>query len=300
MTQQTVKASCFTAAHLDEWRGNGFVIVEGFLSEAEVARAQADLHTLVPTWEQYRDDRQSWPDAKPLTWLQFPYKVPALDDVTLHSELLDFAEQALGPYDVVLAHSEILAKYAGEADFDQPMHVDYMNNTLVVPPPDDDIDALASITYYSDVTVELGPTRVVSFQESEKWSERPSWPRDDAPELFERERKVTVPAGSIIIYTMKTFHRGSAFTATEGARFSHHIAYQRAEMTWSGWRSFPQLGAQPWMAELVTRLDPRQRSALGFPRPGHAYWRDATIAAVQRRYPDMDMTPYRDALVSRP
>jgi ectoine hydroxylase-related dioxygenase (phytanoyl-CoA dioxygenase family) len=295
VTDLGTRTSCFTDAHLDEWRTKGYVVVEGFLTSEEVERALEDLHTVVPTWEQYRDDRASWPDTKPLTFLSFPYKAEAVNDLTVHPDLIDFAERALGTDDIVLGHSEVLAKYADEMDFDQGMHADYMNNSLAVP-ADDDVDQLASITYYNDVTVDLGPTRVVSFEDSEPWRDRPGWLRADAPELFEREHSVVVPAGSIVVYTMKTYHRGSAFTATEGARFSHHIAYQRADMTWGGWRSYPQLGQTPSMQALMTRLDPRQRSVIGFPRVGHRYWTPWTIDAVQRRYPDMDMTPYREGL----
>jgi len=31
---------------------------------------------------------------------------------------------------------------------------------------------------------------------------------------------------------------------------------------------------------------------LGFPPPGHPYWNEETIAAVQMRYPKMDLAPY--------
>jgi hypothetical protein len=44
---------------------------------------------------------------------------------------------------------------------------------------------------------------------------------------------------------------------------------------------------------------PRQREAIGFPPVGHEYWNEEMIEGVSRRFPGMDMTPYRDALVSR-
>ena len=220
------------------------------------------------------------------------YDSDVLNDLTLHPKLVGFALRALGTDRILLSHSEILSKYADTTDFDQDMHCDYRNNTLVVPSLDD-IDQVASITYYSDVTVDLGPTRVLKFSESAQWSDKPSWKRDEAPELFDLEHSVTLPAGSILLYTMKTYHRGSAFTAAAGARYSHHIAFQRATNTWAGWRSFPALGGQPILERTLVALSADQRSMVGFPVPGDPYWTAGTIAAVQERYPDMDMSAYQ-------
>ena len=40
---------------------------------------------------------------------------------------------------------------------------------------------------------------------------------------------------------------------------------------------------------------PRQREVIGFPAPGHAFWNAETLEGTARRYPKMDMTPYREA-----
>jgi hypothetical protein len=34
---------------------------------------------------------------------------------------------------------------------------------------------------------------------------------------------------------------------------------------------------------------------LGFPEPGHRYWNEETLQGVARRYPLLDMTPWRQA-----
>ncbi len=160
----------------------------------------------------------------------------------------------------------------------------------------DDYEQLASISYLTDVTIELGPTRVVSFADGEPWAHQHRWDRADAPELYELERAVTVPAGSIFLYSMRTFHRGSALVATEGLRHSIHIAYQRRSMTWGGWRDYVRQGHLRPRAELVTRLSTDQRTMLGFPPPGDPYWTVASLDAVQARYPDMDISAYRDSM----
>ena len=46
----------------------------------------------------------------------------------------------------------------------------------------------------------------------------------------------------------------------------------------------------------LAELSVDQRTVLGFAAPGDPYWTDETLDAVGQRYPEMDMTPYRDAL----
>jgi hypothetical protein len=53
------------------------------------------------------------------------------------------------------------------------------------------------------------------------------------------------------------------------------------------------MGEKPEMQAFVERATPRQREVLGFPKPGDPYWTAESRAAVQLRYPKMDMAPYR-------
>lgn len=281
-----------TDEHLETWRTDGYCIVERFVDPDSVAAAVQELHEIMPTWEQFRDEREEWPDAEPFVWQQFPYRSDAMNDLALNAELISFARRALGTDDVMLSHSEALSKYASDHDFDQRMHMDYPNNTFVVPMADD-VEQMASITYLTDVTLELGPTRVVSYADGEPWAHKPNWGREEAPELFDLERAIVVPAGSIFLYSMRTFHRGSALTATEGLRHSIHVAYQRRSMTWGGWRSYVREANKPPSRQFVTRLSVDQRTMIGFPPPGDPYWTPQAIDAVQQRYPDIDMGPYR-------
>ena len=148
--------------------------------------------------------------------------------------------------------------------------------------------------YYSDVSVDLGPTYVVS---QAKTAHRMLHPRvldrsSDA-DVYEHEVPVTCPAGSAVIYSMRTFHRGSAMRANEGARFSHHMGWRNGAYRWSGQETFQHEGGRAEMDHFLTRATPEQRQLVGFPPPGHPYWDDETLAGVAARYPGMDMTPYR-------
>ena len=90
-----------------------------------------------------------------------------------HPELIAFVERMLGTNDMLLSQAAIWAKYAGTGDFDQGLHLDYQGNTLVVPRDDGEFRQINMILYYSDVSEELGPTYVVS---QENTRELPLWP----------------------------------------------------------------------------------------------------------------------------
>jgi hypothetical protein len=275
---------------LARWRTHGFAAVHGVLDDGEVAAAQAALARRVPSF----DDVRSGAAPVPTFLVQFPYDCEVLDRLVFHPTLVDFAQRALGG-DVLLSHSEMLHKYAGTGDFDQEMHQDYGNNCLVVPSRADP-DQVASITFLTDATLDMGPTAVVGFEDGAPWAHQRSWSRDDAPGLFELEHQVAMPAGSTLLYTMRTFHRGAAITAAEGCRHTIHIAYQRPSTTWAGWRSWAQLGNTPErLAALLGALNPAQRAVLGFPAPGHPFWTAETFEDTQRRFPTVDLSPYRPA-----
>jgi hypothetical protein len=282
----------FTDVHLKQLKTEGYCIVEKWLDDDLLDRAQRDLLTVVPTWEQHR-----LPFVKAPMWLDFPYQNDAANDIALHPDLIAFAEKVLETTEIVLAHSEMLIKYAGAYNMDQTMHMDWGNNSLVVP-PQDGFDQLASITYYSDVTLDLGPTKFVGWSDADSYLHQREWRKDEAPELYAKEQSAVVPAGSILLYGMRSFHRGSAMIATEGTRHSQHVAYKRAGDQWTGWGGHPRHAGQPKMDALLTRLTPRQREMIGFPAPGDAYWTEFTLDGVARRYPEMDMTPYRNAISS--
>ena len=85
-------------------------------------------------------------------------------------------------------------------------------------------------SYYTDVTVDLGPTYVVSAELTRDLpvTGRRFSSREEYPQLYAAEKPATMPAGSALIYSMKTLHRGSAIKATEGVRFSQFIGYHTA------------------------------------------------------------------------
>ncbi|HVX43725.1 MAG TPA: hypothetical protein VHC49_07555, partial [Mycobacteriales bacterium] len=214
--------------------------------------------------------------------------------VALHPFLIGFVEELVGHTDIVMSHGAIVGKYAGRSDYDQELHPDYSNNTLVVPQRNLRQCDIPMIVYYTDVTVDLGPTYVVSDEVTRDIpvTDRRHYSREEYPALYAAETPATLTAGSVLIYGMRTFHRGSAMRATEGVRFSQFVAYHTAGPRWLGSNSFQSAGGTPEMDHLITTATARQRELIGFPAPGDPYWTPQAIADVSARYPKMDMSPY--------
>jgi hypothetical protein len=284
--------------HVAHWREHGWVIVPDFLTPGEVKEGKENLHRYFPTWEEYAAAPERY-EALPF-WRDFPYVGDALNNITTHPELIAFVEHALGTPDIFITQGLLWAKYAGKGNWDQQHHCDFGNNSLVVPRDDGAFRQIPMITYYEDVTLDLGPTYVVSqtvtggdsFGGGGATAPLPMQLTREHTEVYEAEHPVTLTAGSLMIYSMATYHRGSAMTASAGARFSHHIVWRRAGDEWMGFRAFPYEGNTPELKRFIEQATPRQRSVIGFPPPGHEYWNEATLAGVAARYPGMDMGPY--------
>lgn len=288
----------------EHWRRHGYVVVQ-LLSGQEVASALDDIDEYFPTWEEYVR-RPRWfrhtvgsSGRAPGQGATFPYSGHALNSSTIHPDYVAFAERVLGTDRLMLSHGQLGGKYAGTRDFEQELHRDYPNNTLAVPPPDSDILDLPMIVYYTEVTVDLSPTYVVSQELTRDLPLTPrSLSRTEYPEYYEREVPVTVPAGGAVIYSMNTFHRGSALRATEGLRFAQNIGLKRIDAPWTGQVTFQHEGGRPEMDAFLENATPRERELVGFPRVGDPYWTEVTLDGVEVRYPGMDMAAYRAAAPS--
>jgi ectoine hydroxylase-related dioxygenase (phytanoyl-CoA dioxygenase family) len=287
---------------IDHWHQHGYVIVEQFLSAAELDAVHQNLYCYMPTWDEYIARAPAFADLHGSSqrgaagWVrsEFPYINHALNQVALHPFLVAFAERLVGHDRIALSHGAIVGKYAGKGDYDQELHLDYSNNTLAFPKDGVEIVDIPMIVYHTDVTIDLGPTYVVSKEHTRHLvaDGRRFHSRREFPELYAAETAATVPAGSALIYDMRTFHRGSAMRATEGVRFSQFVAFHTVGPGWLGSTSFQGAGGTPTMNDLITHASPRERELVGFPAPGDPYWDEETLAGVAARYPGMDMSPY--------
>jgi hypothetical protein len=289
--------SPITDSDYQHWRDHGYVVVK-VLEDTDVKAATANVHQYMPSWEEYTATPLRYPEAaKGTVNRTFPFTGTALNAVSVHAELLSFAERVLRSTRLMIDESQLIGKYAGGPDFDQSLHLDYTNTTLACPKRDDQIVDLPMITYYTDVTLELGPTYLVPQDLTRHLPLNPRRrDRERFPEMYESEIAITVPAGSTLVYSMRTWHRGSAMTAATGARYSHHMGFRRADVPWCGQFTFQHEGGRPEMDDFLEAASPRQRELVGFPPVGDPYWDAETIAGVAGRYPGMDMGPYREGI----
>jgi hypothetical protein len=286
-----------TERQIEQYFRDGYVIIPGFLTAAELSAACEGMLKYFPTAEELSATPQRYgtifEDPEHLQ-VEFPFASDVLSDMSTHPEMIAFVERVLGTRDVMLSQAAIWAKYAGTGDFDQGLHLDYQGNTLVVPRDDGDFRQVNMILYYSDVGGDLGPTMVVPQEKTRDLSLWPTHrPRKGNASLYQNERPVLAAAGDLLIFSMRTWHRASDMTADFGARFSHHFVWRGAVHAFQGYHQWSQQGEKPEMQHFIERASPRQREVLGFPPPGHAYWNDQTLADVAMRYPKMDMTPYK-------
>jgi ectoine hydroxylase-related dioxygenase (phytanoyl-CoA dioxygenase family) len=285
--------SPFSEHDYSHWLEHGYVVAP-LLDEAQLAAVVENVYEYMPSWEDYsRHPRRYQEIVGQGVRVDFPFVGDALNWTTIHPDLVAFAERVLRTERILLGHGQVGGKYAGTRDFDQPLHLDYGNNMLVVPEADDRAFHVPALLYYTDVTIELGPTCVVP---QDFTREDPLVPRhrsrEEYPQLYEHEVAVTVPAGHVLVYSMRTFHRGSRMTAREGLRFAQNIGFKRADVAACGQETFQHDGGRPEMDRFLERAAPRERELVGFPAVGDPYWTPEMVRAVGRRYPAMDMGPY--------
>ncbi len=315
------------------FRERGFVVVENLWPAELMARAVDEARSLHPAERILANAKNAHGGFSEMPWFRGDEKAAdaALNQMSLHPRALAAAASLIEcePIDLRISQSHVIAKVGHPAtrdegdritiEGDQDIHVDYGNNTLLVPPRTSSPEAVACLCYYADVDEAGGATHFCPADAEELTSYEPTTfnppnfvagtkngsagnatgPR--APERVERryrdEKPIRFRVGTCVLYRLDAWHRGTP-VALERVRHTHHHVWRHKNAEWISWQSFS------WpMASIPTRylaeLSVAQRATLGFAAPGDTYWTDETVDAVGRRYPEMDMTPYRDALRNR-
>jgi hypothetical protein len=294
------------AEQRDRWHTDGWCVLEGLLPADEVAAAQAALTDLFPSAQAVHDGGRPdsgaeldvrWDAKKPV----FPFESTALNSLCVHDALIDLAQDLLETEDVRLYQGLASAKYfEGHPDYEQLLHVDYGNHTLVVPRADVGFQHLELFVYLSDVTPERAATRIVSRRlTTDIPVERTYLSLSEYASLYAEEESASGPAGSVLAYRPDVYHRGTSLTEPGAARFLLHVAFKPAGTDWLGFQAWPQAAEGMAWHRFMRHTDPRQLTVLGFPEPGHPYWNEETLRGVAARYPSLDMTPWRRAAATR-
>jgi ectoine hydroxylase-related dioxygenase (phytanoyl-CoA dioxygenase family) len=291
-----------SAEYKRRWDAAGWCVIEDVIPADLLAAAQRALPAVFPTADEFADHVDPDRNAPFLTERgaprpQFPFEAEALNRIALHDAIIDVAEQMLEVDDLRLYQAAVTAKYANAApDYEQLLHVDYANHTLVVPRTDVGYQHVTMFIYLSDVTPETGATRVVSREHTADIPiERTYLHLEEYARLYALEEAASGPAGSVFVYRPDVFHRGVPLTAPRAARFLLPVAFKPAATEWIGYHAFPARAEDMAWHRFMRHATERQLTLLGFPKPGDPYWTTETLAGVAARYPSLDMHAWRDA-----
>ncbi|HEU0129874.1 MAG TPA: phytanoyl-CoA dioxygenase family protein [Mycobacteriales bacterium] len=284
------------AAH---WAEHGYVVLPAFLSPEETAAARAALPSHFPTAAEFHDDADPARNARfrddEFGGIDtFPFASPELGLLAVHPKVVALAEAILGTEDVRLYACEAWAKYAGAAGYVQAHHRDFFNHTPLVPSRDPRFRQVETFVYLSDVDDGNAPTRFVSRTLTDHLPVRPHWwMPEERPELYDAEVAAAGPAGTVVAWSVDTFHRAVAFTDPRGARFTLQANYRAGANDWMNRHSWGDRSYDERWYPFAERASYRQLLLFGFPPRGHAFWTPDTLDAMAVRYPGMDLAPFR-------
>lgn len=295
------------------WREDGFVIMPGLIPQDELEPALGELDAMFPSaagFHDRSDPRRGRFIGDEFAGIDsFPFTSTEVSLLAVHRRLVDLAQALLAERDLRIYGAEARAKYTGAADYEQPLHRDYLNHTILVPSDVRGCQQAEMFVYLTDVPEELGPPHMLSRTHAGDLPARPNWyPRGDTadsgsgyvaakgrPDLYEAEISGAGPAGTVIAFETGTFHRGTQLTAPRGARYSMQVCYRPATVQWGDRLAWASGSFEPEWVRFVERAAPHQLQLFGFPPPGHPFWTPRTLAGMAERYPGLDLTPWRPA-----
>jgi hypothetical protein len=316
------------------YREEGCLLLDGVWPDALVAAAQAAAHAIHPLDKGSgrshveEEARLLRVPARGVTQQQerncvtsFPYDSPALNSLVLHPRILGAVAQVLATpaSELRICHSSLNGKYGpdaprpagfrhgarawGDVDGDQPLHLDFGNNTMLTPARSPTRwaapDEVQCIIYHDDWRTG-GPTAFVPGL-------RNPGAKEDQARLYASERCAQYRPGTVLMYQLGCWHRGTPVNFGR-VRRKQHLSFRTATATWIGGavgvgaptaKSLHALGAAGLgfdTGAFLGALSADQRAVIGFPALASPYWRRETLEGVRRRYAGrVDVRPYARA-----
>jgi hypothetical protein len=160
------------------------------------------------------------------------------------------------------------AKYAHQSSgYNQLLHTDYPNHSLVVPGGDAGYQHLETFIYLNDVSARNGATRMVSRTKTAAIPvEQHTLNLEDYGHLYDDPGEAAGPAGTVVAYGPDVYHRSVDVTEPGQARFMLHVAYKPAALDWIGYQAWPIKGFSPEWHKFVQQASVRQLTVLGLPQ----------------------------------
>jgi len=286
------------------WQQQGWVLIPGLVPTSVIDAAVSDLWSIYPTPKEFHDrdnpKRQAFLESKPAAsgsadtgsdgpafreeqfagHRKFPFSTgPDLNRLVLDERVLEFAQDALGSYDIRLYQAGLWAKYAGAANYSQPFHVDG-NHSVVPARSEPGWWHLEGFLYLNDVDENNGAPELL--------------PTHDSPSLD--AVSAAGPRGSFLAYRGDVWHRAVDLIDPESARFVLIMCFKLPGQDWIGCDSISEMVDHWRFASIVAESSPLQLAALGVPLPGHDFWTFDGVEDLAEKYPGLDVEPWRFAL----
>lgn len=233
---------------------DGYAIVEGILSEEEVATKKADLLRLLERTKQGRNDFEGFETKR--IYALFA-KTRAFDDAATHPLVLSVLDRVLGQYQL----SAPQAIQIGPGETAQNLHRD--DGVYPIGRPHQEL-VVNTMWAIDDFTEANGATHVVPG--SHTWADRA--PAVDEPGV----RRAAMPAGSVMFFVGSVFHGGGA-NLTDRPRLGVILEYV---VSWLRQQENQYLAVP---RETVQGLSPRLQELLGYNVAGNL------IGNVDGRHP---------------
>lgn len=300
------------------WETDGLVVLPAYLRADELSPALEELGSCFPSAEGFHDRT----DTRAERFIgdefagidTFPFASTALSLLAVHQRIQELVQALVGTDDIRAHSAEAWAKFTGAADYDQHLHRDYLNHTILGPNSTPAFQQVELFLYLVDVPEDLGPPHMVPQRAHGELPARPNWfPRTDGvssdggwvstagrADLYAAEISAAGPAGTVVAFSPGTLHRGTALTRRRGARYTMHLGYRPTSAEWGQRSGWPDHSHEASWYRFVSAASPRQLQLFGFPPPGHPYWTANTLAEVAERYPHLDLAPWLHSATAAP
>jgi hypothetical protein len=284
-----------TDDEVDAFTRQGFVHVHGFLDPDETAASRAEVDRIFASGEEWAAGRKR---DQPLHYARPMGPLPSrlLNRLLLLPEIASFVRRTLEVDDPVVVQTGLYAKYQSTSA-EQGLHVDFRNNEMCYPSRQRKYQQVSMMMFHDDVTIDNAPTHFCPRARTEGMLLMPNvYAREDRPELYEAEIPGICAAGSLQLWDMRTFHRGTYMRCPTGRRVHSGGVYASGSFPWIGMRGWGEHAHGQDFIAMMEDASSEAQGLLGVPPPGHDYWDEETISGTAACYPRMDLSRHRAAL----
>lgn len=307
--------------HLESFRRDGFVIVEGLYAPGVVAKALAAVEQLFyrmpfAEWLAHHADHAMpgsvpdgvtpLPDGRRSRW---PTGDERLDRLIENDALLAIAASLLGAEPFFCAG--VVFVRAGPVDTRFPgaphegWHFDHFNNSLLPPSPVlGRYEYVNAVVYLHDVDQRGAPMLLLPgthARAAELTANEIAADNFDQGTFRDLRRIAKLPApvaataaaGSVLFYSSLLVHAAQRFADRRRQRAQWTLSLGRRDNApWCRYDNPFGYEHREGTRIALARTTPRVRTLLGWPEPGDPYYTPATLAVLRACYPGIDLTAY--------